>query len=56
LMRQAAELLNSPAAMQIRYLEAMASMSKTSGSKVIFMPYSPGQTQSFGATNEASSS
>ncbi|CAG8577739.1 21386_t:CDS:10, partial [Racocetra persica] len=56
LMRQAAELLNSPAAMQIRYLEAMASMSKASGSKVIFMPYSPGQAQSFGTTNEASSS
>ncbi|CAG8714103.1 22250_t:CDS:10 [Cetraspora pellucida] len=56
LMRQAAELLNSPAAMQIRYLEAMTSMSKASGSKVIFMPYSPGQIQSFGTTNDASSS
>ncbi|CAI2178960.1 138_t:CDS:10 [Funneliformis geosporum] len=40
LMRQAAELLNSPAAMQIRYLETMSSMSKASGTKVIFMPYS----------------
>lgn len=39
LMRQAAELLNSPAAMQIRYLETMAAMSKTTGSKVIFMPF-----------------
>jgi len=39
LMRQAAELLNSPAAMQIRYLETMSSMSKASGTKVIFMPY-----------------
>ncbi|GBC04512.1 hypothetical protein RclHR1_05700007 [Rhizophagus clarus] len=40
LMKQAAELLNSPAAMQIRYLETMSSMSKNSGTKVIFMPYS----------------
>ncbi|CAG8771053.1 3325_t:CDS:10 [Dentiscutata erythropus] len=55
LMRQAAEILNSPAAMQIRYLEAMTTMSKSSGSKVIFMPYSPGQVQ-FGATNESGSS
>ncbi|RHZ88510.1 hypothetical protein Glove_22g70 [Diversispora epigaea] len=39
LMRQAAELLNSPAAMQIRYLETMAAMSKSSGTKVIFMPF-----------------
>ncbi|CAG8760351.1 14348_t:CDS:2, partial [Dentiscutata heterogama] len=38
LMRQAAEILNSPAAMQIRYLETMASMSKAAGTKVIFMP------------------
>ncbi|RIB30760.1 hypothetical protein C2G38_2151687 [Gigaspora rosea] len=30
---------------QIRYLEAIASMSKASGTKVIFMPYSPGQVQ-----------
>jgi len=39
LMRQAADLLNSPAAMQIRYLETMTGMARTTGSKVIFMPY-----------------
>ncbi|CAG8659686.1 33256_t:CDS:10 [Gigaspora margarita] len=55
LMRQAAEILNSPAAMQIRYLEAMSSMSKAPGTKVIFMPYSPGQVQ-FETTNESGSS
>lgn len=38
LMREAADILNSPAAMQIRYLETLAGMAKTSGSKVIFMP------------------
>ncbi|KAI9791188.1 MAG: hypothetical protein M1816_004180 [Peltula sp. TS41687] len=38
LMRQAADQLNSKAAMQIRYLEAMQAMAKTSNSKVIFMP------------------
>ncbi|KAF9939762.1 hypothetical protein BGZ75_002998 [Mortierella antarctica] len=40
LMRQAAEFLNTPAAMQIRYLESMASMARTSGQKTIFMPTS----------------
>ncbi|KAI8361010.1 hypothetical protein B0O80DRAFT_493632 [Mortierella sp. GBAus27b] len=38
LMRAAADILNTPAAMQIRYLETMTNMSKGSGSKVIFMP------------------
>ena len=42
LMREAADILNSPAAMQIRYLETLAGMAKTSGSKVIFMPSSGG--------------
>lgn len=38
LMRRAADILASKAAMQIRYLEAMQSMAKQSNSKVIFMP------------------
>ncbi len=38
LMRQAADILASPAAMQIRQLEAFQSMAKTSNSKVIFIP------------------
>lgn len=38
LMRTAADILNSQAAMQIRYLEAMQAMAKTSNSKVIFLP------------------
>ena len=38
LMRQAADILSSAPAMQIRYLEAMQAMAKSSGSKVIFMP------------------
>ena len=38
LMRQAADILSSAPAMQIRYLEAMQSMAKSSNSKVIFMP------------------
>ncbi|KAI9291772.1 hypothetical protein K502DRAFT_308785, partial [Neoconidiobolus thromboides FSU 785] len=35
LMREAADILNSPAAIQIRYLETMQQMARTSGSKVI---------------------
>ncbi|KAJ9083355.1 hypothetical protein DSO57_1035497 [Entomophthora muscae] len=42
LMREAADILNSPAAIQIRYLDTMKQMSHTSGSKVIFMPFNAG--------------
>ncbi|VDC04116.1 unnamed protein product [Peniophora sp. CBMAI 1063] len=38
LMRQAADILASPAAMQIRQLEALQAMAKTAGSKVVFVP------------------
>jgi erythrocyte band 7 integral membrane protein len=38
LMRQAADILSSAPAMQIRYLEAMQQMAKQANSKVIFMP------------------
>ncbi|KAI1933554.1 hypothetical protein LOZ66_003705 [Ophidiomyces ophidiicola] len=43
LMRAAADILSSAPAMQIRYLETMQQMAKTSGSKVIFLP-APNQT------------
>ena len=38
LMREAADILNSPAAMQIRYLETLNAMSSQAGTKVIFLP------------------
>lgn len=38
LMRQAADILASPAAMQIRQLEALQTMARTANSKVIFVP------------------
>ncbi|KDQ64129.1 hypothetical protein JAAARDRAFT_43315 [Jaapia argillacea MUCL 33604] len=38
LMRQAADILASPAAMQIRQLEALQGMAKSASSKVIFVP------------------
>jgi len=44
-MRQAADILASKAAMQIRYLEAMQAMAKSSNSKVIFMPSASGLNQ-----------
>ncbi|KAM0264737.1 hypothetical protein ACHAQJ_000562 [Trichoderma viride] len=46
LMRQAADILSSAPAMQIRYLEAMQAMAKSANSKVIFLP---------GSTNPISS-
>lgn len=38
LMREASDILNTPAAMQIRYLETLQTMAKSANSKVIFMP------------------
>jgi len=38
LMREAAEQLNTRAAMQIRYLDALTSLAKAGNTKVIFMP------------------
>ena len=40
LMHQAADILNSKAAMQIRYLEVLQAASKGTGNKLLFMPLS----------------
>ncbi|KAJ2358671.1 hypothetical protein IWW50_001078 [Coemansia erecta] len=52
LMREAAEILNTPAAMQIRTLDSMVMMAKTAGTKVMFVPvnqdYSNGSINAFG--------
>ncbi|KAF3942229.1 Stomatin-2 [Dactylella cylindrospora] len=58
LMRQAADILSSNAAMQIRYLEAMQQIAKTSGSKVVFLPGANNGPQAlkdgmFGPSSEA---
>ncbi|KAJ8660062.1 hypothetical protein O0I10_004290 [Lichtheimia ornata] len=46
LMREAADILNTPAAMQIRYLETLSSMSRSGqGPKTIFMPMPSHQHQ-----------
>ncbi|KAI9632096.1 uncharacterized protein MKK02DRAFT_20909 [Dioszegia hungarica] len=42
LMRQAADILASPAAMQIRQLDALQNMSRSAASKVIFVPMNLG--------------
>ncbi|WVR03279.1 hypothetical protein IAU60_000270 [Kwoniella sp. DSM 27419] len=42
LMRQAADILASPAAMQIRQLEALQNMARNAGSKVVFVPMNLG--------------
>ena len=39
-MHQAADILNSKAAMQIRYLDVLQMVSKGSGNKLLFMPLS----------------
>lgn len=41
-MRKASDILSSPAALQIRYLEALQAMSRAPGTKVIFMPSADG--------------
>jgi len=48
LMREASEILNTPAAMQIRYLETMQQMARAGGTKVIFMPTEMGASSGFG--------
>ncbi|KAJ1964981.1 hypothetical protein GGI12_001071 [Dipsacomyces acuminosporus] len=52
LMREAAEILNTPAAMQIRTLDSMVLMSKAANTKVMFVPvnqdYSSGTINAFG--------
>src|ERR1041384_4708607 len=53
LMRQAADILSSAPAMQIRYLEAMQSMAKSANSKVIFLP-AANQTMPSGSDFKAS--
>lgn len=40
LMHQAADILNSKAAMQIRYLEILQSVAKGAGGKIMFLPLS----------------
>jgi erythrocyte band 7 integral membrane protein len=51
-MRQAADILSSAPAMQIRYLEAMQAMAKSANSKVIFLP-AANQTMTGKAFNAA---
>jgi len=53
LMRQAADILSSAPAMQIRYLEAMQSMARSANSKVIFLPAQNQTVQSQLAQAEA---
>ncbi|KAJ1728181.1 hypothetical protein LPJ61_004174 [Coemansia biformis] len=52
LMREAAEILNTPAAMQIRTLDSMVMMAKAANTKVLFVPvnqdYSTGSINAFG--------
>ncbi|KAJ2630232.1 hypothetical protein H4R22_002807 [Coemansia sp. RSA 1290] len=52
MMREAAEILNTPAAMQIRTLDSMVMMAKTANTKVMFVPvnqdYSNGSINAFG--------
>ncbi|CAO3681960.1 unnamed protein product [Rhizopus stolonifer] len=38
LMREAADILSTPSAMQIRYLDTLTNLSKASGTSVVFLP------------------
>ena len=53
LLREASDILDSRAAMQIRYLDTLKSMAKESGAKVIFMPASFGEGGQKGFEKEA---
>lgn len=45
LMHQAADILNSKAAMQIRYLDILQLIAKGGGQKLLFMPLSSDEFQ-----------
>jgi len=49
LMRNASDILNTPAAMQVRYLEAITNVAKAPNPKVVFFP---ADYKKVGATNE----
>ncbi|KAI9272487.1 hypothetical protein BY458DRAFT_508918 [Sporodiniella umbellata] len=44
LMREAADILSTPSAMQIRYLDTLTSLSKAPGTSVVFLPPSEGSS------------
>jgi len=46
LMREASDILNTQAAMQIRYLDAITGLAKSGNTKVVFMPPQSGQDSS----------
>ena len=46
LMREASEILNTPAAIQMRYLEALNTMSRNPNTKVVFTSHATGGIQS----------
>jgi regulator of protease activity HflC (stomatin/prohibitin superfamily) len=45
LMREAADILSAPSAMQIRYLETLTALSKAPRTKVVFLPSDSGSNQ-----------
>jgi len=53
LMREAADILSSPAAIQIRSLEALQAMARTANTKVIFVPMQLQQSLDGGASSQA---
>ena len=55
LMREASDILNTPAAMQIRYLETLQNMAKSANSKVIFMPGESNAGSKSGTSKQGSS-
>jgi len=44
-MREAADILDSKAAMNIRYLETLQMLGKTANTKLVFMPATTDQTK-----------
>lgn len=45
-MREAADILSTPAAMQIRYLETMTALAKAPNTRVIYLPSDANQANS----------
>jgi regulator of protease activity HflC (stomatin/prohibitin superfamily) len=55
LMREAADILNTPAAMQIRYLDTLNSISKSSNTRIVYLPPNEGGDAVLEANGQSSS-
>lgn len=55
LMREAADILNTPAAMQIRYLDTLNNISKSSNTRIVYLPPNENEGATLDVNGQSSS-